>query len=66
MKIGLVSPYDWSYPGGVRDHLRDDHGHEENAAADDVRDDDRRRVERGQPPFELHAGGVAHAEDRRS
>jgi phosphatidylinositol alpha-mannosyltransferase len=21
MKIGLVSPYDWSYPGGVRDHV---------------------------------------------
>ncbi len=22
MKIGIVSPYDWSYPGGVRDHVR--------------------------------------------
>jgi phosphatidylinositol alpha-mannosyltransferase len=22
MKIGLVSSYDWSYPGGVRDHIR--------------------------------------------
>lgn len=22
MKIALVSPYDWSYPGGVRDHIR--------------------------------------------
>src|SRR5438552_2456226 len=22
MKIGLASPYDWSYPGGVRDHIR--------------------------------------------
>lgn len=22
MKIGMVSPYDWSYPGGVRDHVR--------------------------------------------
>ena len=22
MKIGLVTPYDWSYPGGVRDHVR--------------------------------------------
>ena len=22
MKIGLVSPYDWSYPGGVRTHVR--------------------------------------------
>ncbi len=21
MKIGLVSPYDWSYPGGVQDHI---------------------------------------------
>src|SRR5260370_7650816 len=21
MKIGLVTPYDWSYPGGVRDHV---------------------------------------------
>jgi phosphatidylinositol alpha-mannosyltransferase len=21
MKIGIVSPYDWSYPGGVRDHV---------------------------------------------
>lgn len=21
MKIGLVSPYDWSYPGGVREHI---------------------------------------------
>ncbi|MGO8950865.1 MAG: glycosyltransferase family 4 protein [Ktedonobacterales bacterium] len=21
MKIGLVSPYDWSYPGGVKDHI---------------------------------------------
>src|SRR6266851_9024713 len=21
MKIGLISPYDWSYPGGVRDHV---------------------------------------------
>ena len=21
MKIGLVSPYDWSFPGGVRDHV---------------------------------------------
>jgi phosphatidylinositol alpha-mannosyltransferase len=21
MKVGLVSPYDWSYPGGVRDHV---------------------------------------------
>jgi phosphatidylinositol alpha-mannosyltransferase len=21
MKIGLVSPYDWSYPGGVREHV---------------------------------------------
>src|SRR5437660_5480801 len=21
MKIGLVMPYDWSYPGGVRDHI---------------------------------------------
>ena len=21
MKIGLVSPYDWSYPGGVQDHV---------------------------------------------
>ena len=22
MKIGIVSPYDWSYPGGVREHIR--------------------------------------------
>jgi len=22
VKIGIVSPYDWSYPGGVRDHVR--------------------------------------------
>jgi phosphatidylinositol alpha-mannosyltransferase len=22
MKIGVVSPYDWSYPGGVREHIR--------------------------------------------
>src|SRR2546423_6892311 len=22
MKIGIVTPYDWSYPGGVRDHVR--------------------------------------------
>lgn len=22
MKIALVSPYDWSYPGGVQDHIR--------------------------------------------
>ena len=22
MKIGMVSPYDWSYPGGVRAHVR--------------------------------------------
>ena len=22
LKIGIVSPYDWSYPGGVRDHVR--------------------------------------------
>lgn len=22
MKIGMVSPYDWRYPGGVRDHVR--------------------------------------------
>ncbi len=22
MKIGIVSPYDWSYPGGVQDHVR--------------------------------------------
>ena len=21
MKVGLVSPYDWSYPGGVKDHI---------------------------------------------
>src|SRR5437667_8723950 len=21
MKIGMVSPYDWSYPGGVRNHI---------------------------------------------
>ncbi len=21
MKIGIVTPYDWSYPGGVRDHV---------------------------------------------
>lgn len=22
MKIGIVTPYDWSYPGGVRDHVQ--------------------------------------------
>lgn len=22
MKIGIVSPYDWSYPGGVQDHIQ--------------------------------------------
>ncbi len=22
MKIGIVSPYDWNYPGGVREHIR--------------------------------------------
>ncbi len=22
MNIGMVSPYDWSYPGGVREHVR--------------------------------------------
>lgn len=22
MKIGIVTPYDWSYPGGVREHVR--------------------------------------------
>ncbi len=22
MKIGMISPYDWSHPGGVRDHIR--------------------------------------------
>lgn len=22
MKIGIISPYDWSYPGGVRDHVQ--------------------------------------------
>ncbi len=22
VKIGLVSPYDWSYPGGVQEHIQ--------------------------------------------
>jgi hypothetical protein len=32
--------------------LRDENRHEENAAADHVRDDDRGRVERTEPPVE--------------
>jgi len=67
MRIGLVCPYAWDVPGGVRSHVADlalalgDHGHEVSvlAPADDGRDLPPWVVDGGRPIAIRYNGSVA-------
>ncbi|NQU36746.1 MAG: glycosyltransferase family 4 protein [Actinobacteria bacterium] len=67
MKVGLVCPYDWSAPGGVKQHVRDlayalmDEGHEVSvlAPAEDDSDLEPFVVSAGRPIAVPYNGSVA-------
>ena len=67
MKVGLVCPYDWSAPGGVKQHVRDlanaliAEGHEVSvlAPAEDDSDLDSFVVSAGRPIAVPYNGSVA-------